>query len=227
MYFIAAQDPKGKYYIEQIENDWHAAVDAFEPEDVQNGKLVIYDDQANKYFVGPTGAAKEKTAFWKRKTAQASQWNFKAGDPYLVDTKQKVRAELQELLTEYAHRHAIALPQHDDNTLEDIVVAIALAATKSHMPASIVEAHKHCADHRKEVQASKICGCFYCLETFAPGRIMEWIDEGSTALCPECGIDAVLGDKSGYPITKAFLAEMHQYWFEGEAVQLGQKESEG
>lgn len=37
MYFIAAKDPDDKYYIEQIENDWHDAVDGFEPIDIING----------------------------------------------------------------------------------------------------------------------------------------------------------------------------------------------
>jgi hypothetical protein len=41
--------------------------------------------------------------------------------------------------------------------------------------------------------------------------------EGQTALCPKCGIDAVIGSASGYPISREFLAEMHRHWFDDGA----------
>jgi hypothetical protein len=79
-------------------------------------------------------------------------------------------------------------------------------------------AHAHSSDHRKEVLRSEVCGCFYCLEIFRPARILDWVDEdiegiGKTALCPECGIDSVIGSASGYPISKDFLRSMHDHWF--------------
>ncbi len=39
-----------------------------------------------------------------------------------------------------------------------------------------------------------------------------WIDDGTTALCPHCGIDAVLPSKSTN-ITEEHLKEMHDYRF--------------
>jgi hypothetical protein len=74
-------------------------------------------------------------------------------------------------------------------------------------------AHKHCIRHRAEVEASEICGCFYCLSTFPPTAITEWTDDGQTALCPKCSVDAVLGAASGFPITLEFLKLMHERWF--------------
>ncbi len=74
-------------------------------------------------------------------------------------------------------------------------------------------AHKHSSFHRAEVEASSICGCFCCLSTFPPAAITEWIDEGETALCPRCPVDAVLGANSGFPITQDFLKRMHDRWF--------------
>ncbi len=74
-------------------------------------------------------------------------------------------------------------------------------------------AHIHSSLHRNEIEASDLCGCFSCLETFAPSEIVEWTDERATALCPRCGIDAVLGSASGFPITADFLKGMHSYWF--------------
>ena len=42
----------------------------------------------------------------------------------------------------------------------------------------------------------------------------EWIiDDQLTGLCPYCGIDSVIGESSGYPITKEFLEKMRNYWF--------------
>jgi hypothetical protein len=80
-----------------------------------------------------------------------------------------------------------------------------------------VQAHKHSSYHREEIISSKICGCFYCLATFSPNEIIDWIDEkdniGQTALCPRCGIDSVIGIESGFPISQEFLKKMHQYWF--------------
>nr|WP_315466198.1 hypothetical protein [uncultured Rhodoferax sp.] len=89
----------------------------------------------------------------------------------------------------------------------------------------IITAHSHCSSHRVEVLTSSVCGCFYCLDIFAPTAIKDWVDfppdapedqqldMGTTALCPSCGIDSVIGSNSGYPITAAFLSEMRKHWF--------------
>jgi hypothetical protein len=75
-------------------------------------------------------------------------------------------------------------------------------------------AHNHSSRHRTELEASEKCGCFYCLNTFEPSEIVDWLEEGDgTALCPRCGIDSVIGSQSGYPITDSFLLEMNRYWF--------------
>lgn len=74
-------------------------------------------------------------------------------------------------------------------------------------------AHRHCSHHRDEILRSSICGCFYCLSIFSPDEIVKWIDDGQTALCPECPVDSVIGSASGRPITKEFLEYMHEHWF--------------
>lgn len=79
-------------------------------------------------------------------------------------------------------------------------------------------AHQYSSNHREQIEESELCGCFYCLETFKPSKIEEWVDEdenefGQTALCPICGVDSVIGDKSGVPLTKEFLGGMNQVWF--------------
>lgn len=87
------------------------------------------------------------------------------------------------------------------------------------------QAHTHSSQHRTELEASLLCGCFYCLAIFAPSAIDEWIDSppdapdhdahdnGATALCPRCGIDSVIGSASGLPITAEFLGAMRRVWF--------------
>jgi hypothetical protein len=76
------------------------------------------------------------------------------------------------------------------------------------------EAHKHCAANRDEITASSMCACFYCRRTYRAAEVTEFLDDG-TALCPECPVDAVIGDASGFPVTQsAFLDAMHEFWFE-------------
>ena len=74
-------------------------------------------------------------------------------------------------------------------------------------------AHKHCFQHRSELEASAVCGCFYCLAIFPLDEVAEWTDDENTALCPKCGIDSVIGSASEYPITTEFLQRMNQHWF--------------
>jgi len=78
----------------------------------------------------------------------------------------------------------------------------------------VVMAHRFSRDHKELLLKDKKCGCFYCLEIFDPSEIKMWIkDEKGTAICPFCGVDAVLGESSGFPITKTFLSKMKTHWF--------------
>lgn len=89
----------------------------------------------------------------------------------------------------------------------------------------VIRAHKCCFRNKNEIQKSKSCGCFHCLAIFSPKEIFDWIiernftdialtrDDLSTARCPYCGTDSVIGDSSGFPITKEFLCEMEKHWF--------------
>ena len=80
----------------------------------------------------------------------------------------------------------------------------------------LAAAHNHSSDHRSEIEASCLCRCFYCLDLFPPQKVERWLNEGSgTALCPSCQIDAVIGDRSGYPVCLSEFAQaMHERWFE-------------
>lgn len=57
---------------------------------------------------------------------------------------------------------------------------------------------------------------FLLLFDIPPSEIVDWIgDENDlTADCPRCGIKAVIGSPSGFPITSEFLSLMNERWFQ-------------
>ena len=82
-----------------------------------------------------------------------------------------------------------------------------------------IEAHKFSNNHMETLRRDSVCGCFYCCRIFDPAEIEDWLiddnpcDRGGTAMCPYCSIDSVIGESSGYPITREFLEGMRGYWF--------------
>ena len=85
--------------------------------------------------------------------------------------------------------------------------AAALAA------APLIAAKAKASKHRAELEASSRCACFFCFRSFATADIKAWIDADTTALCPGCGVDAVLGNNTTHPISDGFLRKMHQHYF--------------
>lgn len=65
------------------------------------------------------------------------------------------------------------------------------------------DAHRHSFQNAKELEYSKLCGCFYCLKIYSSKIINEYTED-KTAVCPYCGVDSVIGDSSGIPISKSF-----------------------
>ena len=92
----------------------------------------------------------------------------------------------------------------------------------SNVRKEVMDAHNHCMRNKEEVLGSESCGCFGCLKIMKPSDI-EWFYEEaekdgqvlSTAFCPHCKVDTVIGSNSGYPITPEFLKEMNDYWCGG------------
>jgi hypothetical protein len=79
-------------------------------------------------------------------------------------------------------------------------------------------AHKHSFKSRTEILLSKQCRCIHCLSVFQPGEIEWWTDSDEydrchTALCPRCGLDAVIGDKSGVSFDDEFFKKLSIRWF--------------
>jgi hypothetical protein len=86
-------------------------------------------------------------------------------------------------------------------TEEDLLAAHRVGATRN----------------RDSIGRSRQAGCFYCLRVYPAKEVVEWVaerDGSGTAICPRCGIDSVVGDGSGFPVTDDFLKAMHTRWFE-------------
>jgi hypothetical protein len=82
----------------------------------------------------------------------------------------------------------------------------------------LIQARTHSIFNKEEILQSDFCGCFYCLNIIKSIEIIEWTDEENlkapTSLCPYCGIDSVIGDKSGLPVTDAnFLKAINEHSF--------------
>lgn len=76
------------------------------------------------------------------------------------------------------------------------------------------QAHDCCFSNKEQIEKSEKCGCFFCGEIFSPSEITDYLpDEPPTAECPFCYTDSVIGDASGFPITKDFLKKMKKRYF--------------
>ena len=72
--------------------------------------------------------------------------------------------------------------------------------------------HSYCSHNKELIITSKTCYCFYCKEKFDSTEVVEYIDNGQTALCPKCGVDTVLPD-SIKEVNDKVIDEMNKYWF--------------
>ena len=78
--------------------------------------------------------------------------------------------------------------------------------------------HRFCTNNRALIAESAVCGCFSCQTMFRGTEIIEWTFERdrtkpNTAICPYCGVDAVLPSPP-LELSAEFLAAMYHYWFE-------------
>lgn len=69
--------------------------------------------------------------------------------------------------------------------------------------------------NRSDLEKSMKCGCYHCLRIFEPKDIRMWVDtKKDTALCPHCGIDAVVGD-AAVSVELKDLSSVHSVMFKG------------
>lgn len=79
----------------------------------------------------------------------------------------------------------------------------------------LIEIHKHTYRNEIEIKSSDKCFCAHCGKEFNSKDVLNYKDfYGSlTAICPFCGVDAVIGDKSGYKYSLDLYNELHYYAF--------------
>jgi hypothetical protein len=87
----------------------------------------------------------------------------------------------------------------------------------------VKQIHKFCRYQRNRLEASEQVGCFYCETVFKASEIESWCDERDqkecTAMCPECGIDSIIGMndavKNGVAENEflELLHKMNLHWF--------------
>ena len=70
--------------------------------------------------------------------------------------------------------------------------------------------------NRKNLKKDKICGCYFCLTIFKTSEIEDWIDKKDTAICPYCGVDAIVSESCGYKPTNEVLKKLHLQEFGDE-----------
>lgn len=95
----------------------------------------------------------------------------------------------------------------------------------------VLAAYRDMSNNWQQIQASTTCGCCCCMQIFPSEEIVAWsgLDMNNfndpaainrqTALCPRCGAEAAIGDKSGFPINAQFLARMNEAWFQRTIIR--------
>lgn len=84
---------------------------------------------------------------------------------------------------------------------------------------ALSDAHMHTIHNREEVEASRFCYCISCQTFFKPSEVESYADEGTTAICPYCDCDAVLGETCGIKLTDKLLEELHQRYFNYDIIE--------
>ena len=74
--------------------------------------------------------------------------------------------------------------------------------------AVLFNAQRYSIHNMGKLIEDKKCGCFYCGSIFDPMEISEWTD-ADTALCPYCGIDAILGESPLQVSHSEFLLKIY------------------
>jgi TPR repeat protein len=79
----------------------------------------------------------------------------------------------------------------------------------------LVTLHNKATDNDISILHSNTCSCFFCRQTYSARKVNDWITDnnGVTAICPECGMDAVIGDEGGEPLDKVTLKALNLAYY--------------
>jgi len=76
------------------------------------------------------------------------------------------------------------------------------------------QAYEHSRLNRRFMVSGADCRCFHCLHAFSAEQISYWVDNGETAICPNCGVDAVLSGQADC-LSEELIGELHAAYFDG------------
>lgn len=64
-------------------------------------------------------------------------------------------------------------------------------------------------NNREALKATLHASCYCCIKTFNSSDIVDWADYGRTAVCPLCGVDAIVPGIIAIEV----LQRLNQHWF--------------
>lgn len=80
--------------------------------------------------------------------------------------------------------------------------------------------YSYCYENKKLLKRYKACTCLYCGHTFSYINIKNWVIDkfNDTAICPFCGIDAVVPSEvhnnvDNYKLTKELQQKIKELYF--------------
>lgn len=75
----------------------------------------------------------------------------------------------------------------------------------------LLEIAQHTHNNEIEILHSKTCSCLFCRQQYDARKISDWMsdEKGMSAICPECGMDAVIGDEGKEPLDKDLLKKLN------------------
>jgi hypothetical protein len=120
----------------------------------------------------------------------------------MTDIKKNSTTETEVFISNLHGSHVYLEPVKTEWSIDDLKIA-----------------HQCSIRNQASVQNSVLCGCFYCLEIYSPVILTEddlraeENDGSKTYYCHYCGIDSVIGNQSGFPMTTEFLTKMNLYYF--------------
>lgn len=79
--------------------------------------------------------------------------------------------------------------------------------------AQLERLHTYSSHNKRFIAISNKCYCFYCRSCMDRSEIVDYCDNGQTAICPKCSIDAIIPDSIEETVNEKIISELNAYWF--------------
>ena len=74
--------------------------------------------------------------------------------------------------------------------------------------------YSHSKNNYTQVKNGKVCGCFCCQKIFDANKVKNYLNDSlKTAICPFCGVDAVVAQTDKIIIDAKILCELNKKYF--------------